>query len=382
MPKREFKYRLLFFLGAVIALEFVFWLLTWQVLNIFGIFDTNLAGEQLNFLNPHQAWWFVCIPLLIVVFSYQIYQRNQLIENLGSVKTLRTYIRPVSTRNVFIRYFFIRNALAFLIFALMQPALGTKTVKGSSSDIELIFTVDVSNSMNTRDIEGGETRLTVAKRVMNQLINESSAGRVGLLVFAGNAYPQLPLTADKAAAKMYIDELNTSIISDQGTHISAALQETSRFFSKEKNKKIMVLITDGEDHEGQMKDAYKAIKDKNIEVFLMGIGTETGGIVPQSEMPNARSLKDNNGRSVVSKVNLKMLEEMAAALNGKVFLSNESFPNLSKILTEFNSNTGDKPINLSFEVEHNRFQWPLILSILFLLMLLGREITLKKENIS
>ena len=118
--------------------------------------------------------------------------------------------------------------------------------------------------MNTRDITGGETRLTVAKRAMNQMINQSSASRVGLLIFAGNAYPQLPLTADKDAAKMYIDELNTSFISNQGTNVSAALEESSRFFSKEKTKKVLVLITDGEDHEGGLNKHTNQLKNKKL----------------------------------------------------------------------------------------------------------------------
>ncbi|WP_417266226.1 VWA domain-containing protein [Brumimicrobium sp.] len=379
MPKKEFKYRLPIFISAVVVLELVFWVLVWQLLSIFGVFSDQGVGEQLSFLHPAYAWWFLTVPLLMAIFIYQLRQRNQLVEQLGSVKTLRTFMRYVSTRNVFIRYFLIRNTIVFAVFALMQPALGTKTIKGTTTGVELIFAVDISNSMNTRDIVGGETRLIVAKRAMNQLINESTASRIGLLVFAGNAYPQLPLTADKNAAKMYIDELNTSIISNQGTNISAALEESSRFFSKEETKKVLILITDGEDHEGGMKKAYAEIKKANVDVFILGIGTEKGGIVPESEEPRALSLKDDMGRSVISKVNLSMLEDIANEVGGEVLLSNESFPNVSDFLTQINTSSETNTVDLEFKVSENRYQWPLGLALLTLLVLLVWEAAPKRE---
>src|SRR5690554_2008832 len=183
MPKKEFKYNLSLFVGFLIALELLFWVIIWQLFNIFGVFSPQTeGGEQLHFLHSHYAWWLILLPILIAIFLLQLFRRNQLVENLGNIKTLRTFIRPVSTKKVFIRYFLIRNALVFSVFALMQPALGTKSVKGTTTGIEMIFSVDLSNSMNTRDIQGGETRLTVAKRVMNQMINQSSASRWGLLI--------------------------------------------------------------------------------------------------------------------------------------------------------------------------------------------------------
>ncbi|RYM35963.1 VWA domain-containing protein [Brumimicrobium glaciale] len=383
MPKRKltYTYRLPFFTGFVLGFEFMFWIIMWQLMSIFGVFSPESSAEILSFLHPKFAWLFVLLPILMIVFFYQLFKRNQLVNNIGSINTLHTFLKPVATRKVFWRYFLIRNAVVFIIFALMQPALGTKNVQGQSNGIELIFAVDISNSMNTRDIQGGETRLEVAKRAMNQLVNQSAAARVGLLVFAGSAYPQLPLTADKEAAKMYIDELNTSFISNQGTNVAAALKESSRFFSKQRTKKVLILITDGEDHEGGLKEAYKAIKNKNIEVLILGIGTEKGGIVPRDESPNSVSLKDELGRSVISKVNLTMLEEIANNLNGDVILSNESFPNVSKFLTQINSKSSDNLVNLDFKVKENRYQWPLSIAILSILLLfIGESIPKPKNN--
>src|SRR5690554_357856 len=380
MPRREFKYRLSIFISSVFISELIFWILAWQLLRIFGVFSNQDAGEQLTFLHEKHAFWLLLVPFLVLVFTYQLYKRNQLVEQLGNNKTLRTFIRPVSTIGVFIRYFLIRNTIVFAAFALMQPALGTKAIKGTSSGVDLIFAVDLSNSMNTRDIKGGETRLTVAKRAMNQMINQLSLSRVGLLVFAGDAYPQLPLTADIEAAKMYIDELNTSFLSNQGTNVAAALDEASRFFSKENTKKVLVLITDGEDHEGGMKKAYAAIHKNNIEVLILGIGTEKGGIVPEDDTPEALSLKDEMGRAVISKVNLPMLQEIADELNGEIILSNESFPNISAFLTHINRSSATNTVDLEFQVKENRYQWPLGVALLSLFILFIWESIPKKQE--
>ncbi len=360
-------------MGLVIGFELFFWIVIWQLMRIIGVFEHSSVGERLTYLTPEYAWLFLSLSILIPVFFIQLHNRNKLVERLGNVKTIQTFMRPVATRRVFWRYFFIRNAFVFIIFALMQPVLGTRDMKGQSSGVELIFALDISNSMNTRDIKGGETRLEVAKRAMNQLVNQSSASRIGLMVFAGNAYPQLPLTADKKAAKMYIDELNTNFISNQGTNISAALKESSKFFSKEKIRKVLVLITDGEDHEGGMESAYTAINDKNIEVLILGIGAEEGGIVPRSDAPNDVSLKDDLGRSVISKVNTEMLDNIGNRLDSKVIVSNESFPNVSEFLTQLNKSSGDNTVNLSFRVKENRYQWPLSLAILSILILFIKE---------
>lgn len=375
MPKRlrTYKYRLPFFMGIVLGSELLFWILIWQVMRIFGVFLPGSAGETLSFLYPNFAWFFILVPVLIGVFYYQIFKRNQLVDNLGNPKTLHTFLKRVSTRKIFWRFYFIRNAIVFIIFALMQPVLGTKEVKGLSNGGELIFAVDVSNSMNTRDIQGGETRLEVAKRAMHQILNQSVSSRVGLMIFAGDTYPQLPLTADKEAAKMYIDELNTNFISNQGTNIAAALKESSVFFSKQKTKKVLVLITDGEDHEGGMQQAFEEIKKQNIDVLILGIGTEQGGIVPRDENPSSVSLKDNMGRSVISKVNLEMIEDIAKNLNGSVILSNESFPNVSQFLTHINKSSSTNEVNLRFKVKENRYQWPLGVSILSIFLLFFKE---------
>lgn len=370
MGKKRFKYRIRLFVVSALIWELIFWVIGGQTLSVLGLFSSHSSGERLQFLYPQYGWWnMLMIPLVLGVFLFQMTRRNQLINQLGITQVTETFLRPISTIRVFIRYFLVRNILVFILFALMQPAFGTKTVQGMTSGIDLVFAVDVSNSMNTRDIKGGDTRLTVAKRVINQTVNQSAVARVGLLAFAGSAYPQLPLTADVGAAKMYIDALSTSLISNQGTNIAEALKEADKYFNDQETGKVLFLITDGEDHEGGITNAFKPLKEKGVNVFVLGIGTENGGIVPISDRKNARPMKDELGRVVTSKVNLKMLNEIANELNGKVMHSNSAFPNISQFLTQINSKTETNSVALEFEVKENRYQWPLSIALLLLCIL-------------
>lgn len=382
MRNNKFTYNTSILIASIAIWELIFWVLVWLVLNLFDVFSKSTVGEQLVFLKPNYGWWLlVIVPLFIAVVFFQVGKRNRLIKRLGDTKTIHTFLNPVSTFRLFWRYFFVRNILVFTLFGLMQPAFGTKTIQGKKTGVELIFAVDVSNSMNVRDTKGGDSRLTIAKRAMTQIVNRSAVSQVGLIIFAGNAYPELPLTPDIGIFKMYIDELNTTLISNQGTNISAAIQASSKFFSKDKSKKVLVLITDGEDHEGNMESAYSAIQDKKIQVLILGVGTEKGGIVPNGSHPNAPPLKNNLGQVVVSKVNFQMIKSMAKAMNGDYMLSNASFPNVSHFLTQINNSSNANTVDLEFKVKKNRYQWPVGLALFSLIVLLLWEVVPRKKEI-
>lgn|SRR5690554_1567875 len=370
MSKDTYTYRLKQFLGYVLGGEIIFCLLIWRIFASFGVFSKQTIGERLMFVDPNYAWFLaVLLPLIIGAFIFQIYLRNKRVNQFKEQKILDSFLAPVSTKSLLVRYVLIRNVLVFGVFALMQPVLGTKTVEGQTKGIELMFVVDISNSMNTRDVQGGETRLTAAKRAMNQIINQSQVSRVGIVIFAGSAYPQMPLSSDLEMAKMYISELNTNLISNQGTNLALALTRASDFFSNDRSKKVLMLVTDGEDHEGGMEEAYAIIKEKNIETLVLGIGTEKGGLVLENDQPRAAPVKDRHGNVVISKVNKSMLEAVAHALGGKVIVSSESFPKLSQFLTQINTSSETNSVSLEFKINENRYQWPLVISLLSLITL-------------
>ncbi|MBW7867130.1 MAG: VWA domain-containing protein [Brumimicrobium sp.] len=376
--RKLYTYKTSLFLITALVVEFVFWIATWQILKILGFFSYTQNGEKFSFLHPEFAWCLLSVLFVLLIFVYQMLARNRMVRKFDGLQDLSHLLRPVSLKNLFFKYFFIRNVIVFACFALMQPVYGTKKVHGVMSGVELVFAVDISNSMNTRDIDGKETRLEVAKRAMNQIITNSNVAQVGLVVFAGSAYTQLPLTVDKGIIRMYIQDLNTNFISNQGTNIADALIESSKLYIKEKTKRMIVLISDGENHDGNMEEAYKTVKEKNIEVYTLGIGTEKGGIVPENDRPNAKYLKDEKGQSILSRVNPEMLREIAKNLDGSMTLTSSSFPNVYQILTEINKPSKSSAVNLELEIQADRYRWPLLISILFLIMLFGWELILNK----
>lgn len=381
MAKKRFTYRNRAWLLAVVGWEIVFWTLFFAIIEVLGVFSQSRGEERLEFLQPAYAWLFSLIPIFIAAFGWMMYQRYKLVKRLPEPELVSTFLQPVSTLKTFWRYFLLRNAIALIVIALMQPAFGSKEVKATANGVELIFAVDISNSMNTRDIEDGSTRLTAAQRAMHQFVNQSSAAKIGLLVFAGNVYPQLPLTADKTAAKMHVDELSTSMISNQGTNIAAVLEEAKDFFSDENLKKTLVLITDGEDHEGGIDRVLDDLADKNIQLLVLGIGSEKGGLVPRSETVTNQYFKDDLGRTVISKVDRAMIADIAKRAGGDHLVSNAPFPNVNQLLTQINSSKSTKEVDLEFNIKENRYQWPLFAGLLMLFVLLIWElISLKRTE--
>lgn len=373
---KEFTYRIKSILLAVLGWELLFWVLLYQVLNVFGVFSENSTGERVVFLERGYAWYLIIALLFIVLFVLQLFQRNKMVQQLGTEDLVANILRPVSSNRAFWRYFLIRNAIVFIVLALMQPAFGNKKITAQTNGVELVFAMDISSSMDAKDMSNNTSRIEAAKKAMVQFVNQAPAGKVGLLVFAGSVYPQLPLTADKVAAKMYIEELSTDIMSNQGTNIGLALNEASVFFSDENVKKVVVLITDGENHEGGLERAYGVLKENNIDLLVLGLGSKKGALVPKSSEPNSGYLKDDLGRSVISKLNEGMIKNIAQDAEGKYIISSDAFPNISKLLTEINSSDTTNEVDLEFEVKENRYQWPLSMALICLLILFVWE-TLK-----
>ncbi len=370
MHKASYTYRISLIIAVVCVWELLFWLLGYQLLKIYQ-FSSDSLGEKIIFISPQFAWLGILLPLYWVIYFAQLKARNSYVRSIPTPELVKTFLTPVSSVYSFVRYFLIRNVLVLLVIAAMQPSFGNKLVTGKASGVELVFAVDVSQSMNAKDMSDGDARLEAAKRAMTQLMNTSSSAKVGILIFAGSVYPQLPLTADKSAAKMFIEELSTDLISNQGTNIAVALENSAEYFSTDKLKKVVVLITDGEDHEGGVTSAIEVLKEKGIELTVLGLGSKNGALVPVD--PNNTSagyLKNVTGQSVMSKVNPVMLTEIAKQAEGKVVVTSDAFPNVNPLLTQINNLKSTKQVDLEFEVKENRYRIPLGFALLCLMILL------------
>ncbi|MDB2697594.1 VWA domain-containing protein [Crocinitomicaceae bacterium] len=370
MHKASYTYRISLIIAVVCVWELLFWLLGYQLLKIYQ-FSSDSLGEKIIFISPQFAWLGILLPLYWVIYFAQLKARNSYVRSIPTLELVKTFLTPVSSVYSFVRYFLIRNVLVLLVIAAMQPSFGNKLVTGKASGVELVFAVDVSQSMNAKDMSDGNARLEAAKRAMTQLMNTSSSAKVGILIFAGSVYPQLPLTADKSAAKMFIEELSTDLISNQGTNIALALENSAEYFSTDKLKKVVVLITDGEDHEGGVTASIEVLKEKGIELAVLGLGSKNGALVPVDPTNTAAGyLKSATGQSVISKVNPVMLTEIAKQAEGKVVITSDAFPNVNPLLTQINNLKSTKQVDLEFEVKENRYRLPLGFALLCLMILL------------
>lgn len=365
MNSPSFTYRLKLILTGVLVWEIIFWLSTGLLLFLVGYLDSSATGEQVGFKEPEAFWLLFLLIPIFGLYLYNVYSTNNLAQTAHP--SVRKFIlQPVSSLNSFLKYFFFRNAVVFLIFAMAQPVFGTKKVSGTIESLELVVCLDISNSMNTKDVSNELTRLQIAKRALTELVNNLHGEKLGIAVFAGGAFVQLPLTADYSSAKLFITEIETDMISNQGTNISAALSTSMAMFSKEKTTKGIILVTDGENHEENPTDVLKEIKKQKIQLSVLGIGTTQGGPVPiNPERPELGYKKTATGQTVVSRVNPSFIQSIANQSGGYATLSSDPFPNLSDLLTQINQMKRTKVQDLEFDIQENRYQIPLFAAAIF-----------------
>lgn len=365
MSKEKYTYRLKLIISGILIWEVIFWALYFLLINAFGLFSESSVGEKLAYKTPEVLGLLFFLIPVVGVFLYNVLQNNKMAEK-ATPSVARSYLRSVSSMSAFFKYFFFRNAFVFLIIAMAQPVFGTKKVSGTNESLELVVALDISNSMNALDISDDFSRLEISKRAIKQLINSLHGEKLGICLFANSAYVQLPVTNDYGAAKLFIDDIETSMISSQGTNIDAALQVSAGMFSKQKTTKGIILITDGENHENSPIETLKVIQEEQIQLSVLGIGTKKGGLVPKDpNRPEMGYKSDARGKTVLSKLNEKFIRSIAQKGGGKASITSSEFPNLSTLLTEISQMKRTKIDNLEFDIKQERYRVPLMISICF-----------------
>ncbi len=365
MDSSRFIYRMRWILIALCSWEIIFWVLYFVALKTFGAADYKSGTDQMMFKVPGALRLLFLIVPIALVYLYNIWRHNKMAGQL-SERVAQSFLKPVSTFSSFVKYFLFRNAFALLVIAMAQPIYGKRKVAGTSESLELVVCLDISNSMNTRDISDELSRLAISKRALVQLVNNLHGEKVGFCLFANSAFVHLPLTRDYAAAKLFIQEIETEMISSQGTNIAEALEISQGMFSKEKTTKGIILVTDGENHEQNPDEILKRIKEENIQLSVLGIGTKKGGLIPKNPRRPELGYKTNAvGKTVISKLDESFLQSIARKGGGKASVSSNEFPNLSALLTQISQMKRTKIDTLDFEVKEERYQIPLFLSLLF-----------------
>lgn len=307
---------------------------------------------------------FVFVLLYILLGRW----KHKALKKFGEQNVINRLMPDVSTTGPLLKFIALMAALAFIIMAIARPQTGSKLEKGKHKGVELMILLDVSNSMLAQDIK--PSRLERAKQAISKLIDKLENDKIGIIVFAGKPYIQLPITTDYAAAKMFVTTITTDMVPTQGTAIGAAITTADLSFNlkdKTKNKAIIV-ISDGENHEDDAVEAAKSASDNGIFVHTIGMGLPEGSPIPVIKNGETTGFKqDADGKTVVTKLNETMLQEIATAGKGIYVRANNTEVGLNKIMDEIDKMEKKEYDAKVYSDYEDQFQFFIGLALLFLL---------------
>jgi len=318
-----------------------------------------------RFAHPEYLYLFLLVPLLTGVFIYTKILRRRNINKFGNPDLLADLMPNVSFIRPQIKFYIQLLAVILLIIVLSQPQFGMKEEKDKRKGIEVMIALDVSNSMMAQDVQ--PSRLEKAKQVLSKLVDGMTNDKIGLVVFAGDAYTQLPITADYVSAKMFLSTISTQMVPRQGTAIGSALDLSIKSFgAKSTAAKAIIVITDGENHEDDAVGAAKLAAENNIIVNVIGMGKTDGSPIP---VPGTMNFwKDKDGNVVVSKLNESMCKEIAQAGKG-IYVHADNSNSAFRTITKQLDTLAKSDIKTSSYSEYNeQFQSFALLALIILIM--------------
>ena len=327
------------------------------------------------------------LPIVfIMVLAYIVFYKNRqnAIKKFVQAELMDSIVASVSKRKQKIKAIFVITALLFIIFSLVQPKWGYHWEDVERRGIDLVVAVDTSRSMLADDIK--PNRLQAAKREINDLINVIDGDRVGLVAFAGTAFLQCPLTLDYGAFNLFLDDINTSLIPVGGTSFGEAIKKSmSAFSSKLKKHKAIVLITDGEDHQGNAMEMAKAAKEQGIVVYTVGVGKKEGAYIKLKDgKGNETLLKDREGQVVKTRLDEVLLNKIALETGGAYTPAYGTQWGLANIYTNIIGNMEEKQLGgRKIKLYENRFQIPLFIAIILITLesLIGERTRKRKTSL-
>ena len=311
----------------------------------------------------------------VVILLYAIWfmvkrSDKKTLSKIGDPGLVQKLIKGLSPQRKAWKFFFINLAVVMMAVALANPQLGSKMEKSKREGIDLIIALDISNSMLAQDIK--PNRLTRSKMAISRLVDKLQGDRLGIIVFAAEAYTQLPITTDYGAAKMFLSSVSTDYINNQGTSIASAIKLAEQSFESEKDKtgktnKALVIITDGEDHEEGAIEAAEEAAGKGIKIYTIGMGLETGAPIPVYRNGIKTGYKkDREGNTVITKLNEDLLRKIAAAGDGFFVRANNTNTGLNKIFESINKMDKEEIETRNFKEYEGWFQIFVLLAIILL----------------
>ena len=315
-----------------------------------------------RFAHPEYLYLLLAAPALVALFAWALYDRRRRLARFGDPATVATLMPDASTGRMKLKFILFTTAVILVILAAARPQFGSKLREQKSEGIEMMLAVDISNSMLAEDFE--PNRLERTKYAINKLFDGLEQDRVGVIVFAGDATVQLPITSDYRMAKAFAKRISPSMASVQGTSIGKALSLAEMSFSSGSgDSRVIILITDGEDHEGNVMQAAERAAEQGIRIFTIGIGTPEGAPIEIG----GEFIKDEKGDMVVSKLDEKMLQEIARITGGAYIRATKQSIGLDEIVRAINDMEQSELSPVRFEEYNEQFQY--LIAVAFALLL-------------
>lgn len=324
--------------------------------------------EMFRFENPEYFYALLVIPVLIAFFIWMVFWNKKAINRFGDWAIIKRLIPARSVGRQTFKFVVLMTAYLFIIIGIANPQIGSKLVEGERKGIDMMVALDVSNSMLAQDIK--PDRLERARQAISKLVDKLGNDRIGIIVFAGNAYVQLPITTDHSAAKMFLSTISTKVVPTQGTAIGEAIELAAKSFDEEKHSRAIVVITDGENHEDDAIKISKSVAEEGINVYTIGMGLTEGTPIPEYDRTGRQTgyKKDRQGNTVVTRLNEKMLQDIASAGNGIYVRANNTQAGLSKVFEEINKLEKTEFESKMFTDYESRFQYFIAVGLLLLFL--------------
>lgn len=363
MSRERKKYNFTAAFVSTIVVEVIFFALV-----VVAYFLMNKLIPGMRYENPMYVWLFLALPIITIMYLWSVRSKNKKLRFLADSSLIPHLVPQLSTTRSIVKFILFRLGIGFLIIGIIDPKIGTKLQEVTTTGQEIYIALDISKSMLAEDIN--PNRLDRSKMALKQLIKRLKGDRIGVIIFAGGAYVQLPLTTDYEAAKLFIDQVDTDLMSSQGTAIGDAIDLAIESFDPESEAhRTIILITDGEDHEGNAISAVEQAAEVGITVHAIGMGTPKGAPIPKKDRyGNLKGYKkDKNGTTVITALNENMLHQIVDAGKGVFVRATNANVGLDQLMDEIESvEKTDMDTFMYSEYEH-RFQWFFAVGLLLLI---------------
>ncbi|MWB93544.1 VWA domain-containing protein [Flavobacterium sp. GA093] len=320
----------------------------------------------------------ILLPIVVCIFFFNLYWKRKKQREFGDLDMVKKLSPESSTFKPVLKLVVVLLALACLIIGLVNPKMGTKMETVKREGIDIVFAVDVSKSMLAEDV--APSRLEKSKQVVSQIINNLGNDRIGIVAYAGSAFPVLPITTDYSVAKMFLQSMSPGMVSSQGTSLDEAIKLSSTYFDeKSKTSKLLIMISDGEDHSEGASGVAEEANKLGIKIITIGIGTEKGGTIPLKENGVIKGYqKDNNGETVITKLNQDGLKAIAKATKGGYVYGGNTKEVLDYIKNALNNIQKTEFEAIQMAEFESQFQW--FLGFAFFLLFLDIFLLERKTN--